>query len=73
MSNSDLNTSLKYENINLQEDLLFYKSQNIYFLGKIQDLEDEMRVLKEKLMKLTAIEEGYQLNYQPGPHFPENL
>jgi len=53
MSNS-VNTSLKYENVNLQEDLIFFKSQNIYLHGKIQDLEDEKRVLKRKLVKFTA-------------------
>lgn len=54
MSSSNLITLLTYENTNLQEDLIFYKSQNFDFRAKIQDLEDEMRILKQKLEKYTA-------------------
>jgi len=77
MPNSDLKSSMKYEHVNLQEDLIFFKSQNIYLHGKIQDLEDEMRILKEKLVKFTAVEEkikkNYHLNYQLGSYFPDKL
>jgi len=77
MSNSDLNTSLKYENVNLQEDLIFFKAQNIYLNGKIQDLEDEKRELKRKLVKLTVVkgkmERNYHLNHRLGAHFPDKL
>ena len=73
MSNSDLNTSMKYENTNLQEDLIFYKSQNLYFRTKIQDLEDEMRTLKDKLKKATFKEKNTEDNYPLGQHFPVKL
>ena len=73
MLNSDLNASLKYENLNLREDLVFYKSQNIYLHGKIQDMEDEIRILKEKLEKFAAPGKKTKENYQLGHHFPEKL
>jgi len=50
----NLVTFLKDENANLQEDLMFYKSQNVDFRVRIQDLEDEMRILKQNLEKYSA-------------------
>lgn len=73
MSDLNLNNSLKYENVNLHEDLMFFKSQNIFFRSRILDLEDEMRVLKEKLRKSTDLGEKEVENNQLGPHFPEKL
>ena len=73
MSNSGSNTSLKYENSNLKEDLIFFKSQNFDFRAKIHDLEDEMRILKEKLKRAIATEANIEEDYQLGPHFPEKL
>ncbi len=65
--------SLQYENTNLKEDLMYYKSRNIDLRTKVQDLEDEMRVLKAKLKKFSATKERANKNYQLGPHFPERL
>lgn len=73
MSNSALNTSLKYENIKLQEDLIFYKSRNIHLNGKVQVLENKMRILKERLKKHTATGKTIEEDYPLGQHFPERL
>ena len=68
MVNSGKNASLKNENVNLREDLLFFKYQNIYLRSRILDLEDEMVILKEKL---TAIEDKIKHNQQVMNHFQE--
>ena len=43
---------MKYEDLDLQETLIFYKYQDINVQGKIQDkiqdMDDEIRILKEK-------------------------
>lgn len=40
-------TPLKQKNTQLREDLMQYKGENIDLRRRIQDLEDEIRVLKE--------------------------
>lgn len=42
-------TTLKQENIQLREDLMHYKGENIDLHRRIRDLEDETSALKEKL------------------------
>jgi len=41
-------TTLKQENIQLREDLMHYKGENVDLRRRIRDLEDETRALKEK-------------------------
>ena len=73
MTNNDLTTLLKKENIYLEEDLIHYKGVNVDLRAKIRDLEDENRILKEKLMRLKTAKNKPIKKYTLGSHFPQKL
>ena len=73
MTNNDLTTLLKKENIYLEEDLIHYKGVNVDLRAKIRDLEDENRILKEKLQRLMTNKNKPIKKYKLGSHFPQKL
>ena len=73
MTNNDSTTLLKNENISLEEDLIHYKGVNVDLRAKIRDLEDENRILKEKLQRLMTIKNTAPKKYRLGSHFPQKL
>jgi len=47
---------LKFKNKHLQENMVHYKSENVYLWAQIHELEDEKQLLEDKLdMYITAI------------------
>ena len=73
MINRNSITILKYENIQLKEDLIHYKGVNVDLRSKIQDLEDENRALKDKLEELIMAKDKANRKYKLGSHFPQKL
>ena len=66
-------SALQHEKAQLQEDLIYYKGLNIDLRARIQDLEDEKRLLKERFEKLMSLGNKNKQRFQLGPHFPEEL
>lgn len=73
MTNNDSITLLKNENISLKEDLIHYKGVNVDLRAKIRDLEDENRILKEKLQRLMTPNNTPTKKCELGSHFPQKL
>lgn len=71
MINNDSTALLKNENISLEEDLIHYKGVNVDLRAKIRDLEDENRILKEKL--ISTPKNRTIKKYKLGSHFPQKL
>ncbi len=71
MINYDSTALLKNENISLEEDLTHYKGVNVDLRAKIRDLEDENRILKEKL--ISTPKNRPIKKYKLGSHFPQKL
>ena len=71
MINYDKTALLKNENISLEEDLIHYKGVNVDLRAKIRDLEDENRILKEKL--ISTPKNRPIKKYKLGSHFPQKL
>ena len=65
--------ALQHENAQLMEGLIYYKGLNIDLRARMQDLEDDKHLLREKFEKLTALENKSRERFQLGPHFLEKL